>query len=608
MKLNTKYEVLTPNGWCDFKGILNKGIQPVTKLHLSNNTIITATANHIFYTNNQTIKVEELTIGDTISTTTGNLTIIDITVGDDQEVYDLVEVSNQNHQFLINDNVITHNCDEFAFVRPSMAKEFWTSIQPVLSTGGGCIITSTPKNDEDEFAKIWKGANNNLDEYGNRLPGGVGVNDFYPVKVTWDKHPDRNEEWAKPFRASLGVAKFAQEFNCLNKNTTLQLLDENNQPIDMMIGDLYQFNGFSKNTNFKVLTPSGYQTFAGVALMGEKEIVRVEFDEGQYLECTSNHKLFNLTGDKVEISNINIGDDVLCKTGKSTKVKSITYTGVIEPVYDLIEVDGGHRYYTNGILSSNCEFVTDDETLIDAVKLTQMKAMEPEFYTGQVRWFCEPAPNKTFLVALDPSLGTGGDDAAIQVYQAPEMIQVAEWKHNKTPPRGQIKVLLQTLMVINQSLIDNPDHYGDATIYWTVENNSIGEAVLQIIEDTGEENFPGFFISEKRSPGSSRGRFRKGLNTDNRKKLSACSKLKSLIESDRMKINSQPLIKQLKNFVSHGASYAAKSGEHDDLVSATLLIVRMLETVINWLDTEDSNSLKEAVNPDDDTDAPLAIM
>lgn len=45
--------------------------------------------------------------------------------------------------------------DEFAFVRPSYANDFWASIGPTLSTGGSCIITSTPNTDEDKFAQIW---------------------------------------------------------------------------------------------------------------------------------------------------------------------------------------------------------------------------------------------------------------------------------------------------------------------------------------------------------------------------------------------------------------------------------------------------------------------
>ena len=34
--------------------------------------------------------------------------------------------------------------DEFAFVPPRIANEFWTSLSPTLATGGKCIITSTP--------------------------------------------------------------------------------------------------------------------------------------------------------------------------------------------------------------------------------------------------------------------------------------------------------------------------------------------------------------------------------------------------------------------------------------------------------------------------------
>lgn len=357
--------------------------------------------------------------------------------------------------------------DEFAFVRPNMASEFWTSIQPVLSTGGGCIITSTPKSDEDQFAQIWKGANDNVDDYGNVRPDGTGRNDFFPIKVKWDEHPERDEAWAAPFRASLGPARFAQEFEC--------------------------------------------------------------------------------------------------------------------------------------------EFVTDDETLIEPMALARMRGINPEFFTGTIRWYKEPEANKTYLVGLDPSLGTGGDFSAIQVFELPGMIQVAEWQHNKTPPRDQVRHLLYILNLIDSELRDLSDQEGEPTIYWTVENNTLGEAVLQIIEDTGEHAFPGSFISEKKRPGSSR-RYRKGLTTDNRRKLMACSKFKSLVESDRLKVNSQQLLKQLKTFVSSGGSYAAKSGEHDDLVMAAMLCIRMLETVINWLDADESEELKETINLDDDFGDPMPVI
>ena len=40
-----------------------------------------------------------------------------------------------------------------------------------------------------------------------------------------------------------------------------------------------------------------------------------------------------------------------------------------------------------------------------------------------------------------------------------------------------------------------------SNIYWSVENNSIGEAALIVINDFGEENIPGLFVSEPQRKG-----------------------------------------------------------------------------------------------------------
>ncbi len=346
--------------------------------------------------------------------------------------------------------------DEFAFVPPNKAKDFWTSIQPVLSTGGSCIITSTPKSDEDQFAAIWKGAIDNVDEYGNYRKDKLGRNHFFAIKVPWSEHPERDETWAIPYRESLGEARFRQEFEC--------------------------------------------------------------------------------------------------------------------------------------------DFVTDDETLINPLALINLKGVKPEFYTGNVRWYKDPAPNKTYILGLDPSLGTGRDYAAIQVFELPDMIQVAEWQHNNTAPRGQVSQLMKILLFIEQTMRDDPRQMGDPEIFWTVENNTIGEAILTIIEDTGEERFPGIFVSEKKRKGQTR-RFRKGLTTDNKKKLSACARAKSLVESGRMLINSDQLVKELKTFVAVETTFKAKPGAFDDLVMSMLLTVRMLDTVLHW--SSAVGDLKEHIDDDE---------
>ena len=103
-------------------------------------------------------------------------------------------------------------CDEFAFVQPNIAEEFWTSISPTLSTGGGAIITSTPNSDEDQFALIWKGANKTEDEYGNTKE--LGVNGFKAFRSYWEEHPDRDEAWKVEEVGRIGEEKFRREYGC----------------------------------------------------------------------------------------------------------------------------------------------------------------------------------------------------------------------------------------------------------------------------------------------------------------------------------------------------------------------------------------------------------
>lgn len=49
-----------------------------------------------------------------------------------------------------------------------------------------------------------------------------------------------------------------------------------------------------------------------------------------------------------------------------------------------------------------------------------------------------------------------------------------------------------------------------------------------------------------------------------------------------MQIKSKPLLSELKTFIAHGVGFGAKSGEHDDLVSSTLLIIRMAQVLADW--------------------------
>jgi hypothetical protein len=112
-------------------------------------------------------------------------------------------------------------------------------------------------------------------------------------------------------------------------------------------------------------------------------------------------------------------------------------------------------------------------------------------------------------------------------------------------------------------------------IYYSIENNSIGEAALVSLAEYGESNIAGIFLSEP-------GKKRKGFNTTHKVKLAACAKFKTLIETKKMKLYSKSLISELKTFVAKGDSYEAKIGETDDLVMSSLLVTRMLQTLSDF--------------------------
>lgn len=500
--------------------------------------------------------------------------------------------------------------DEFAFVRPRIAEEFWTAIQPTLSTGGDCIITSTPNSDEDQFAKIWFGAENNIDENGKERQGGIGINGFKAIKVTWEAHPDRDDKWAEEQMQKVGLSQFEREFACLAHNNKLKLRDINGTIIEKTIKELYDelneeydYDKIIKNTKYEILTPDDWQFFSGVVKYPNKKILKIILEENMSIECTYDHELYFSKNEKKEAQLFVKGEMIETIIG-SKKIINFEYC-LDSDVYDILNVDFGNRFYANEILVSNCKFIQADETLIHSLRLSNLSGVEPILVDDNIRWYNTPQPNKTYIVGYDPAVGTGGDYAAIQVFQMPEMEQIAEWKANNIDTRGQIKILQRILRRIQDSML-SLGQQGDCEIYWTLENNTVGEAALQVILDTGEENFPGTFMHEPRRAGMGR-RQRKGMTTTNKSKVTAAMKFKSLVETDRIKIFSKALISELKGYVRNGPGFAAKYGYNDDIISATLLCVRMVVLLSNY-DPDFDERLKETLDDGEDLQDPMPII
>jgi hypothetical protein len=117
--------------------------------------------------------------------------------------------------------------DELAFVKRSIQKEMWTSLAPTLSTGGSCIVSSTPNGDDDLFAELWTGAE-------------LGRNGFKAIEVQWDEHPDRDELFKQDMIAKVGELYWRQEYNCFDKYTKLKLLTPAGEIVELTAGELFE--------------------------------------------------------------------------------------------------------------------------------------------------------------------------------------------------------------------------------------------------------------------------------------------------------------------------------------------------------------------------------
>jgi hypothetical protein len=172
-------------------------------------------------------------------------------------------------------------------------------------------------------------------------------------------------------------------------------------------------------------------------------------------------------------------------------------------------------------------------------------------------------------------------------------MQVGEWQHNKTPIQRQIAIMKEICDYLYEIVGTDTD------IYYSVENNTLGEAALVSIAEIGEENIHGTFLTEPKKVGNTR-TYRRGFTTTNKSKLAVCAKFKSLVETKRLHIASKNLLSELKTFVAMGNSYEAKTGETDDLVMATMLVVRMVQMLQSFdpeLDQKLRDSLDDFIEP-----------
>ncbi len=123
--------------------------------------------------------------------------------------------------------------DEAAHVKDM--EDVWTATYSTIATGGRCIALSSPNGVDNWFYKTYVSAE-------------AQENDFNPIKLLWNVHPDRDQEWFDKESRNMSQKQINQELLCsFNMSGDSFIQVEDLQRIEQMCIEPKFKIGFDRN-------------------------------------------------------------------------------------------------------------------------------------------------------------------------------------------------------------------------------------------------------------------------------------------------------------------------------------------------------------------------
>jgi len=195
-----------------------------------------------------------------------------------------------------------------------------------------------------------------------------------------------------------------------------------------------------------------------------------------------------------------------------------------------------------------------------------IEKIRPVNVIRDVKFYASVKAGLTYLIGVDPATGTGEDYSVITMYEFPSLVQIAEYRSNTMSTNDLYGVLKNILLYLERM---------QTTVYFSVENNGVGEGVISLFEADERGPLNAEFVSEE-------GKNKRGMTTTSRTKMKACVNFKEMIERENMFISSKTMLAELKAFVRTKGAYAAQPGSTDDCIAATLIVVRLIEEIASY--------------------------
>lgn len=238
-----------------------------------------------------------------------------------------------------------------------------------------------------------------------------------------------------------------------------------------------------------------------------------------------------------------------------------------------------------------CEFLGSTNTLIDGTKLQTLVAIDP-LDTDDILFNGITIPNEMdifippikeswddetkkqidkdhiYAMTVDVSEGKNLDYAAFSIFDVSTIPykQVATYRNNQLHP-----------MLFPDIIKLCAEYYNNAYVLIEINNNPTVADTLH--QDLEYENVLKIWSGNKKAQQISESgkATQNGVNMSPLVKRVGCTTLKTLIETDKLQLNSSETIYELTRFIASNNSFAAEEGANDDL-AMTLVIFAWLTT------------------------------
>ena len=326
------------------------------------------------------------------------------------------------------------------------------------------------------------------------------------------------------------------------------------------------------NGRYKILSPEGFVDFTGIQKL-KKTTIEISFNNGLGLRGSNNHIIYDYDSNEIMLKDIKVGHKIKSHDGVLEVIDVIVHD-IETDVYDIIDSGSLHLYYTNNIISHNCNFLGSGDNVFDSrlmmkIKENYLKEPENKMLGGQLWIWKEPVVGHKYIMGVDVSRGDSEDFSSFQMVDFDTREQVAEFV-GKLPPDTMAEICYKWANMYSAFIVI--DITGGMGVSTSRKLQEMGYRDLYVDGEDISKSWKYNPKSAEKIP---------GLNFNN-KRVQIIASYEEAMRHD-FKIYSSRLYNEMDTFVYINGRPDHQKGRHDDLIMSIAMATYVGETSFSKL-------------------------